>query len=128
MGNTVKCNCLTPAILIIISTIAWIVVLDITSLIQSLPISFWDFANPGFGVIGMFFGAVFAITGYALSKYNTKYRGETVFLPRVEVPMKLPSTPIDSASAINFCPQCGQKILTEAQGFCTNCGGELKKF
>ena len=58
---------LIPVILIIISTIIWMLSMEIAEL-SIYDLSMWDRYIPNFGVIGMFLGAGFIITGFIVIK------------------------------------------------------------
>lgn len=69
--NIIKSRGLGPSILIIVSTILWMITIEI-AFIGPVSISFWNTYNSGFGVIGMFLGAIVAIIGYGISRYIVK--------------------------------------------------------
>ena len=123
-GNIGNSRGLTPSILIIVSTIAWIISIEIVYMSGGM--SFWGLTSPGFGVIGMFLGSALTIIGYAVSKYGSKQRRDVEFIPKKYTVMKSVSTPISVGSTFNFCPECGQKINSVTQRFCMKCGFELQ--
>lgn len=125
-GNIEKNRGLAPSIIIMISTIAWMISMEISFIVGPGSMSFWSAYNVGFGVIGMFLGAIFGMIGYGVSKYMAKQRGEVKFLPKKGFQIKFSSDPTITASNFNFCPECGQKIISETQRFCMNCRFELR--
>ncbi len=125
VGNISNSRGLTPSILIVISTIAWIISVEV--FYMSGGISFWAFTSPGFGIIGMFLGSAITIIGYAVSKHGSKQRMDVDIIPKKYTVMKPASTPISVGSTLNFCPECGQKTAGFTQRFCMNCGFEFKK-
>jgi len=125
VGNIGNSKGLTPSILIIISTIAWIISVEVVYVSGGM--SFWAFTSPGFGVIGMFLGSIIPIIGYAVSKQGIKRRRDLDFIPKKSIEMKSESTPIAVGSALNFCPECGQKTADFTQRFCMKCGFEFTK-
>ncbi|MHA2038200.1 MAG: zinc ribbon domain-containing protein [Promethearchaeota archaeon] len=116
---------LTPSILIIISTIAWIV--SVEFVYMSGGMHFWTVTSPGFGVIGMFLGSSISIIGYAVSKRGPTQRGEVEFIPKKDIIAQSVSTSIPVGNTLNFCPECGQNLAKFPQRFCMNCGFEFKK-
>ncbi|MBY8992318.1 MAG: zinc ribbon domain-containing protein [Candidatus Lokiarchaeota archaeon] len=123
--DIIKSNWLTPAILILISTIAWIISIELVFLLGPTSMSFWETNNPGFGVIGMFLGSGFAIGGYIISKYGAKQRDEVIFVAnRNEISISTLAS-AKSGMSIKYCPECGTKAEEELQHFCRNCGFKL---
>jgi len=125
LGITGNSKGLTPSILIVISTIAWIISIEVVYMSGGM--SFWNLTSPGFGVIGMFLGSVITIIGYAVSKQGLKRRRDIEFMPKQSIGMKTVSTPIPVGSTLNFCPECGQKTADFSQRFCMKCGIEFTK-
>jgi len=125
VGNIGNSKGLTPSILIIISTIAWIISVEVVYVSGGM--SFWAFTSPGFGVIGMFLGSIIPIIGYVVSKQGIKRRRDLDFIPKKSVGMKSVSIPITVGSALNFCPECGEKTADFTQSFCMKCGFEFPK-
>lgn len=125
-GSIVKSKWLTPAVLIIISTIGWMISIELVYLLGPSSLSFWEVINPNFGVIGMFLGAGFAIGGYAISKYGAKQRDETIYVLNRARSSSSPLVSIKSGMSVKFCPECGTKAEEEFQHFCSNCGFKLK--
>jgi len=65
---------LFPAVIIIISTITWMIMMEIAEL-QIYGLSMWDRYTPNFGLIGMYIGATVIIVGFILIK---KYSQEII--------------------------------------------------
>lgn len=57
------------ALAVIISTIVWIIFMEIGWLLYHDQ-SFWDAYSPSFGLVGIFLGAILTITGYFILKKN----------------------------------------------------------
>ena len=94
------------------------------------PEKLWSIINPGFGVIGMFLGAILAIIGHGVNKMSPRQPRNLI------VPKKYPfvspnvSKPIESSvesksTSLKYCPQCGDKFILPNQKFCGNCGFEI---
>ena len=66
-----KFNLLGFPILIVVLTIAWMVMKEISTIL-SYNHSFWGLLSPGFGIIGLFLGAGLQIVGYIFLKKNSK--------------------------------------------------------
>lgn len=132
MGIVKRAGWLIPSILLIIGTISWMIGMEINSNIF-YGMSLWTYINPGFGVIGMFLGGAVSIVGYGVSKMKGPRR-EEIFIPmkkefitpenEISIPKKEISKP--TLTSFKFCPNCGQKIISQEQRFCTNCGFELR--
>lgn len=122
-GKVVNSRGLIASIFIIISTILWMISMEITFFTGS-GISFWFNNNVGFGVLGVFLGAGLGIMGYGFSKYIRREKENEIFLPKTTSPMRTTSS-TNIPSKFNFCPECGQKIIAGTQRFCVNCGFEL---
>ncbi|MFW9823767.1 MAG: zinc ribbon domain-containing protein [Candidatus Thorarchaeota archaeon] len=109
--------------LLIIATAGWMIAYEIVSQVET-DMSWWDFMDPGFGVIGIFLGAVISIVGTAVSSHMEK-RELRVSLPYKQLPMEKldlqPTQPL-LATTPKFCPMCGNKVENETFKFCTNCG------
>lgn len=119
---------LGAAIVMIICTIGWMVSIEVVW--EGYP-SFWDVMDPGFCVFGLFIGSGISITGYAISRKRPLIR-RIIILPKKGLPStSQPSTTHiqkSKTAQIKFCPECGNKVITEDQKFCINCGFNLKNF
>lgn len=117
---------LFSAIAIIISTIAWMVAIEIVYIFESM--SFWLEVNPGFGVIGPFIGASLALVGFGVSKIGAKEREPIQVPEEIRVP-KIPQVEaqkIQGMPIVKFCPMCGYKVEREEHRFCRNCGFAIR--
>lgn len=78
--------------------------------------SFWQVFSPGFGVILPFISAILAVIGVVVFLYSLKQKETMVehYNP-VSIPI----------GTLNYCPQCGFKLLKPDLNFCTNCGFKL---
>ena len=77
---------------------------------------FWQVFSPGFGVILPFIGAILAVIGVGVFLYSLKQR-ETMIKQYTPV-----SVPLGN---LNYCPQCGFRLVKPDLNFCTNCGFKL---
>jgi len=132
MGVMKKAAWLTPSILLIIGTLMWMVGLELIS-IYGVGFSFWSNMNPGFGVIGMFISAALSIIGYGVSKMKAPRREEIIIpmkkgfmAPEREIGAPGSEITKSTLTSFKFCPNCGQKIISQEHRFCTNCGFELR--
>jgi hypothetical protein len=87
-------------------------------------IHFWELFNPSFGVIGPFFSAILAFIGAGVFRYYSK-RIEDLIPSKMGI-FEKKGPIIKSMGGLNFCPECGQKIISVTQRFCMNCGFELQ--
>lgn len=124
-SSVIKGKWLTPAILILISTIAWIINIELVFRLGPISMSFWKTIKPGFGVIGMFLGSGFAIGGYVISKYGAKQRDEVNFIANRNKASISSFVSTKSGTSIKFCSECGVKTEEVLQYFCRNCGFKL---
>lgn len=85
---------------------------------------FWDVFGPSFGVIGPFFSSGLAFIGAGVFRYYSK-RKEELIPSKMEIFKKKGPT-IKSMGGLNFCSECGKKIISVTQRFCMNCGFELQ--
>jgi hypothetical protein len=124
-----KSTWLTPAILITISIIGWIISIELAFRLGPYSMSFWEYINPGFGVIGMFLGSGLAIGGYIISKFYIRQIDEIIYFVNQPKASNSPVNLIESTQHgvnIKFCPECGTKTEEKQQQFCRNCGFQLK--
>ncbi len=85
---------------------------------------FWEELDPSFGVIGPFLSAISAFIGAGVFRYYSNRRVD-LMPPKMGIYEKK-RTITKTIGGFNFCPECGQKIISEAQHFCMNCGFELQ--
>ena len=86
----------------------------------------WDIYEPGFAIIGPFIGAALAIIAGVASK-TIKPREEPIRIAEIkDFITKTAPAPAPTIGQINFCPECGQKLIQKGSKFCVNCGFELK--
>ena len=125
IGKIKKNAWLPLSIMVIVGTALWMIGME--ALTYAYGYSFWSAVSPGFGVIGTFLGAILSIIGFGVSKMSPKETRE-VILPMKKEFIKLESQFIQpgESTSFKFCPNCGQKIISQEQRFCTNCGFELK--
>ncbi|MFX0074897.1 MAG: zinc ribbon domain-containing protein [Candidatus Hermodarchaeota archaeon] len=94
---------------------------------------FWSEFNPSFGLILPYISAILSFVGLGLFRHYTTRRG--VFVPLKEsYPPEIVSTPpkpksiveatpiLVSKEGLNYCPECGHKLIRPDANFCTNCG------
>ena len=86
-------------------------------------ISFWIAFNPGFGLFLPFISAILSFVGVGLFQ-KSKNRKDDIIKYKMD-----PNTsyvPYSKQMGIlNFCPECGHKVLHTGVKFCTNCGFNL---
>lgn len=124
-SSVIKSKWLTPAILILIGTMAWMICMELYFQLGPTSRSFWGTINPGFGVIGMFLGSGFALGGYVISKYGAKQRDEIIFIANQDKTSISSFVSAKSGTSIKFCSKCGTKTEEDLQDFCRNCGFKL---
>ena len=116
------------SILLIITTAGWMIVYEVVAQVET-SFSWWENMDPGFGVIGIFIGAVISLIGTAVSSYMVR-QGQRVITPYKQLPTEQ-GLPIQKGpqpmptTAPKFCPMCGNKIENETFKFCSNCGFKL---
>ncbi|MFX0030268.1 MAG: zinc ribbon domain-containing protein [Candidatus Hermodarchaeota archaeon] len=114
---------LGASIATIISTISWMLSLEVA---WPGPYNFWEIVNPHLGVFGLFIGSGISITGYVYARYIRAHRDE-ISLPKKKIYVSTPSTTEETIkNQLKFCPDCGNKLLSETQKFCVNCGFNLR--
>lgn len=90
---------------------------------------FWDVFSPNLGIILPVIGAILAIIGAAVHFSSLKQRENIVYqYPPIptEIPSKIPTDVGIVKGTFNFCPECGNKLLSSDFSYCTNCGFKLK--
>lgn len=102
-------------------TIAWIVIMEFVGSSSSGP-SFWSFMIPGFGVIGLFIGVILSLIGYGIARMHLKRKKEITKASTKDIPSSISEEKVPVQITLQFCPNCGNKILAEYQKFCINCG------
>ena len=107
--------------LLIITTAGWMIAYEVVCRAET-DLSWWDYMDPGFGVIGVFLGAVISLIGTAVSSYMARQK-QRVMVPYKQLPMQKPQ-PLPTTTP-KFCPMCGNKIENETFKFCSNCGFKL---
>ncbi|MFX0104554.1 MAG: zinc ribbon domain-containing protein [Candidatus Hodarchaeota archaeon] len=121
----IKNNWIVMASLSIALAIIYIVGIEIGFYFYKLrtigvPVSFWEYRIPHFGIISPFIGGILTIIGVIIG--NHVFKREVITLPiKMEV-LKPQTSPISVPIKFNFCPECGKKNLIETSRFCTNCG------
>ena len=85
---------------------------------------YWEVFNPSFGVIGPFLSATLAFVGAGVFRYYSKRKEDLIPSKMGILEKKGPI--IKLTKGLNFCPECGQKIISVTQRFCLNCGFELQ--
>jgi hypothetical protein len=124
-----KSKWLGASISLIIGTIFWIVGMEINGQIFA-SVSIWSILNPGFGVIGMFFGAILAIIGHGVNKMSPRQPRDLIVSKKSPFVRPIVSKPIESSvepksTSLKYCPKCGDKFILPDQKFCSNCGFEI---
>jgi hypothetical protein len=78
--------------------------------------SFWQVFSPGFGVILPFISSILAGIGVGVFLYSLKQNERMI---EHYTPVSIP------IGNLNYCPQCGFKLIKPDLNFCTNCGFKL---
>ena len=81
---------------------------------------FWDAFNPGLGIILPFMSATLSFIGVGVFRYYLKLRED--FVPLKMDPIKGYFPVSKTMGKLNFCPECGYKILQADANFCISCG------
>ncbi len=111
------------SILLIITTAGWMIVYEVLAQVE-VGFSWWENMDPGFGVIGIFIGAVISLIGTAVSSYMVR-QGQRVITPYKQLPMERPNLQPLTPTTPKFCPMCGNKIMNITFKFCSNCSFKL---
>jgi len=81
---------------------------------------FWDAFQPGLGIFLPFISAILSFIGVGVFRYCSK-RKEDIVPPNMD-PIKENIPVSKTMGNLNYCPECGYKILQANASFCTNCG------
>jgi len=87
-------------------------------------IRFWNSFNPGFGLFLPFISAILSFVGVGLFKSFSNRKDDIIKYKMDATTGYVPYS--KQMRSINFCPECGKKILHAGVKFCTNCGFNLK--
>jgi len=93
---------------------------------------FWFEFNPSFGIFLPFISAILSFIGLGLFRKQMnviKYKMDpnTGYLPYSKTVPNTGYIPYaKQMGSVNFCPECGKKVLHTGVKFCTNCGFNLK--
>ena len=81
---------------------------------------FWVEFNPNFGIILPIVSAILSFVGVGLFRKQSN-RKDYIVQPKMETANNyVPYS--KQMGSLNFCPECGHKILRTGVKFCTNCG------
>ncbi|NHJ21655.1 MAG: zinc ribbon domain-containing protein [Candidatus Lokiarchaeota archaeon] len=94
---------------------------------------FWLEFSPSFGMVLPFISAIVLFVGIGLFRKYSKHRGDYIAFGSSNVPRNdiVPSKtdvatrynpPSTAMKILNYCPECGNKVLRADTKFCTNCG------
>jgi hypothetical protein len=116
--------------LLIITTAVWMMLYEVINQ-MGYYLPNWDTMDPGFGVIGIFLGAMISIIGTAISNnlISQKQRTQISYIEKEQ--NKIPSSTdkgsykTQQISVPKFCPICGNTVLIRVSKFCTECGFEF---
>lgn len=90
--------------------------------------SFWEIFNPSFGIFLPVSAVILAIIGAIVHLSSLKQK-EIIVEQYTPVPMEIPrNIPTDIGiikGTMNFCPECGNRLLNPDFSYCTNCGFKL---
>jgi hypothetical protein len=95
-------------------------------------IHFWFEFNPSFGIFLPFISAILSFIGLGLFRKQInviKYKMDpnTGYVPYSKTVPNTGYIPYaKQLGSVNFCPECGKKVLHTGVKFCTNCGFNLK--
>jgi len=81
---------------------------------------FWDLFNPSFGIILPFISATLSFFGVGVFRYYSK-RKEDMVPAQMDIVKEYVPVPKKMGS-FNYCPECGEKILSANANFCVKCG------
>jgi hypothetical protein len=130
--NDIKKGWYGLSILLITTTAAWMIIYEVFGYIETSQ-SWWTFMEPGFGVIGIFLGAMISIIGTAIANYQIrqKQRSGVPFIEkqRYKYPYSANQGTYKSQQVFTpkFYPMCGNEVAIRDSKFCIECGFELGK-
>jgi hypothetical protein len=130
--NEVKKSWYCLSVLLIITTAIWMIIYEVVNFVETSE-SWWDVMDPGFGVIGIFFGAMISIIGTAIANYLIR-RKQGIKIPSIKKQQYMIPPSADQGSyktrqisTPKFCPMCGNKVMIRDSKFCLECGFEFGK-
>ena len=92
---------------------------------------FWEVFNASFGIIFPFISATLSFIGIGVFRYYSK-RKDYIIPPKIGTINEFIQPKMDAVKeyapvskmmgSLNFCPECGNKLLIADAKFCTNCG------
>ncbi len=104
---------------IIAMDIAFIDGLILGGIIFPAGIHFWDAFQPSFGIFLPFISATISFIGVGVFRYYSK-RKDDIIPPKFDTVKEY--IPVSKTmGSLNYCPECGNKILYADAKFCTNC-------
>ncbi|TFG24123.1 MAG: zinc ribbon domain-containing protein [Promethearchaeota archaeon] len=119
------------SILAIVAIIIWIVILSIATTstqtrttlttTTTTTTNIWSYHQVGFGVIGVFMGAIITLIGFGLTRYEPTPKKTPT--PARIMPQQTTLQPVPSPSA-STCPSCGAGLRPIDQ-FCPKCGRQI---
>ena len=81
---------------------------------------FWFLFRPGLGIFLPFISAALSFVGVGVFRYYSKLK-EDIIPPKMET-IKEYTSVLKTMGSLNYCSECGYKILQADARFCTNCG------
>ena len=84
---------------------------------------FWLEFRPSFGIILPFISAILSFVGVGLFR-KYKNRKDDIIPLKMDTTNKYVPYP-KQMGILNFCPECGHKVLHTGVKFCTNCGFKI---
>ncbi|MFW9873913.1 MAG: zinc ribbon domain-containing protein [Candidatus Thorarchaeota archaeon] len=127
-GRDLGHGLLRASILMLICTIVWMAAVEVVW--EGYP-DFWDYVDPGFGVFGLIIGSIISLMGYGISRSKGLQR-QIISIPQKGISRASQQSPSpiqkQVMTQIRFCPECGNKVISDNQQFCINCGYNLGNF